>query len=819
MADKLSLEIQIRTIADKAGLQATTEQLKAVEQSVKASEAAGNTAARSFENVAAKLKEVGAQAATSGEKLKAIQPESIDELAKSFADANTKSEAFGATVAKLTNDQLLQLEEKLRADIKAAQDLGKSTDDLKAKLAETFNTRTGNLDAGFERASKAGKGLAETATNVTRQFGSLKTAAGGLQTAFNGLSQGGIGGLVTAGRGLITTITALASSALGAVLIPILATAGAGFLYLSNQVKKNEEQIKKWAEESKKAAESRKASIAEILAASDAALTKEAAKVDALAKKYAELGEQIDQTRAKVDQLNQARTAVDLAKVDQSAAQDVGALQAAKLAKEARRVGPVDPIAQAAADQRFEQQKAAIEAQAEAKRAAIRQAEETNAVINKKLNAQQDIETGTKAFAEAQAQLDALRTLAETAKQQLEASRQLLQKFTDKGGDLNSIRGRELLQNTAEAEASSKAANQNLGETTKKLEPEIKAADALVQRGNLGKELAELEEQKLKASQAALDAQQKAAFELARQAISEKILADRAELRAARVSGDKEGEKQALADLQVDQQQQALINTQELERRQSVINAARLEAQTRTSAAEKKIAEAKEREAIQAGIAAAKQAEIAANANGDRAGAAAARTAGENFKKQLPAVPGAAIKEAPPVSTITPQGAAPIVVKGPNSVAQATGQTNPKGAILVGPTPQEKAAAAAPAPVLVQPAATVPNAAPVITPSAPTVISTPPPAAATPAPAPDVASVVQPGLDQIASAVTGQPKPEAIKVDGVVAAIQEVGNTTVRVVSENQQATLNVQNALKAAVIRIAALERGLQATREATQS
>lgn len=128
---------------------------------------------------------------------------SVEELAKSLAESNAKSGEWGKTLGQLTNEQLLQLEERLRADIKAAEQLGQNADELKKKLADVYNLRSSGLETSLQKSAEGSQKLAAGGHEAAKGLHAAKESAEGLKRVMHGLDEGGIVGLLTAARGVV----------------------------------------------------------------------------------------------------------------------------------------------------------------------------------------------------------------------------------------------------------------------------------------------------------------------------------------------------------------------------------------------------------------------------------------------------------------------------------------------------------------------------------------------------------------------------------------------------------------------------------------
>lgn len=766
---QLSLEILIKTIADGQGIQATEQGIKQVAAEFEKAAQAGKPLEITADAIKEKLAEVGTAA-------KSVEPvaETIDEMAQSFADANSKGAEFGDTIGKLTNDQLLALEEKLRVDIKAANELGQSTTALKGKLNEVYTARTSGLENGLNAVGQAGQNAAPQIDKLSRQVGSLKTAAGGAQQVMNGLSQGGIGGLVTAGRGAITTVTALATSALGATLIPVLGAAAVAFFALGRSIEKNQKQIKDWYDEGKKSSDARKQQTEELKAATDAALTAEAKKVEALQKSYSELNAQITEVRQRVDEINKLQTGLKIAKVDQKEAQDLAALQKERATKQGARVTPLTEDQQAREDQEFDRRRSTITTKAEGDRQAVRTDDARTDILNQKLNAQQDITNAEKALSERQALVDSRQKIADELRRAAEVARLSLESIKKSRIEFNGPLGRERRQEAAATAAASKDADQKLADARAPIDDLTKDIEARKRAAQLLEERTGIEEETNAAAREQRDAAAEGAFAEKNAALQAKLKADISAQQSALKTGDKAAGTKASADRLADTKALDALNAEESARLQRVIDDARLDAQTRTTAAEKKIAEIKEAEAIQAALNFATKTRKDAATRGDSAGAAQAADTVTDLENQLNRAPGA-----------------PAAIKRSDTV----------GTIQAAPEPSS-------------PAQTLPNA--------PTRATNTP----LPSPLPNVdtpplgsSPAIQQGLGEIASTIQAAPKAEPIDVSGVTTAFGQFAqsNTEAHLTSQQRLAMLEKQIAQQA--FQLSSLGKGQRALAENAQS
>lgn len=459
-AEKLSLEILIKTIADAQGIKTTSDGIKQVAKEFESAAQAGKPLELTADTIKQKLADVG----------------------KGAGEAGAGIDTFGKT----SNEVFLALEEKLRADIKAQEALGKSADDLKAKLAETYKTRTEGLENSLSQVTSKCREAANTAGTLTQQCGQLKTASAGASQVMNGLSQGGIGGLVIAGRGLITTITALAGSAIGAVLIPALAVAGAAFFAFSKIIDSNRSTIDKWAAESRARSDAVKAALAEINAAADKSLESQIQKVQKLTESYSELTNAIERSRARTDALGEAETARRLAEID---AREAEAMEKAKT-----------PEAQAGVQKKFA-----------ADRELVRNEATDRGISDKKTGAEVEKLGAENAIKEAQTIIDAAKAAADEAARAFADAVEQIRQFKAGGGDPTSKFGQALVDDGKVKQGALNAANNNLEAIQKEKAAVLKAAAAKVEDAELAIKLADIAREKFEAEKRTLAAARRVA--------------------------------------------------------------------------------------------------------------------------------------------------------------------------------------------------------------------------------------------------------------------------------------------------------------------
>lgn len=312
MAD-LSLKVLIETVLKGQGITATKEQIQALteatEKQTTAGEALNVTSAQIVEQYDALTK----AAKETAPAMKVVGDEA-EELVKQFAEANAKSREWADSLKGLTNDQLLEVEEKLRRQIERQKELGQSTDDLKLKLEQAYGTRTtSQLSDGLGKVGKAGMDLNRVGNELQGGLSTTQRTMSGLNTTAQGLARGGILGLTQAASGLGNVLKAVATGPIGLILIPALAATGAAMVALRTIASSTSREINRMWEQ----AESRAAKSRETVAALNAAITQSAeaqsASIAQLTARYDELIGRMDAAAARNAAINEDQRALKLA--------------------------------------------------------------------------------------------------------------------------------------------------------------------------------------------------------------------------------------------------------------------------------------------------------------------------------------------------------------------------------------------------------------------------------------------------------------------------------------------------------------------------
>lgn len=254
---QLSLEILIKTIADSRGIQVSREEI-------------------------ARLAETTRQAAAAGKDYTISAEKIVDGLQQQKAAATEAAKAQD-TVAEAT---------------------GGASDELKRAAQEWvfYNGKTTEA--------------AKTTKRATDDLKGMQQAAQGANQIMNGLSQGGMTGLIVAGRGVIATFRAIASTALGGTLIGALAAAGVAIEVLKKKTRDNLAEMDKAWQEAAKSSESYNGMLAKVDADGAKRLEAHLKAVQAVSAAYADLQKAMDAAASREDTLSKARSELEKAQID-----------------------------------------------------------------------------------------------------------------------------------------------------------------------------------------------------------------------------------------------------------------------------------------------------------------------------------------------------------------------------------------------------------------------------------------------------------------------------------------------------------------------
>jgi hypothetical protein len=243
-----------------------------------------------------------------------------EELAKQFVDSNAKAAEWGQTIAKLNNEQLLQLEEKLREQIKQQEKLRQSTDDLKKKLTDTYSLRTDGLERTMQGTAGRSQQAARAVEGATAAVKQMQTASAGARNVIEGLSQGGFGGLIRAGNGAATVVRSLATGALGTVLLPVLGASAVALALLKKRSEDAEKATKKMFEEAAAESVRLKDAFEAIDNAQQKSLDAQLARVAKLTARYDDLIGRIEAADNRIRQSQKLEADTKLAEIDRDEA-------------------------------------------------------------------------------------------------------------------------------------------------------------------------------------------------------------------------------------------------------------------------------------------------------------------------------------------------------------------------------------------------------------------------------------------------------------------------------------------------------------------
>jgi hypothetical protein len=425
---------------------ATDAQRQAAEQATGAAEKLNAEAERSAE-----AGEAAAAALDQTNEAAGESAESIDEVARRMAEANAKAAEWGNTIARLNNDQLLELEERLRESIKLLDAQGKSSDEARQKLEQLHSLRLDRLSQSMGETARRGSDLTKVATGVQKELRGIQQAGQGANQVLTGLSQGGIGGLITAGRGTATVIRTLATGALSGVLLPAIAAAGAAIFALNKKAEQLEKQIEKMFEEGARRSKEYAEAVERMRAESAKSLEAHVQQIERVAASYTDLIQRMDAAAARQAKVEQANVDAELAKVDRD---EQAALAKAKTPEERQR------ISEAAQDRRTQ----------------IRDRADFAVIDTEVLQSRLQAEEATKAVAKAESELAAARVDAEKKAKDAEVARRVaVQTGKESGADSDAAKGAR--DSAKLADEAAKAAADNVEKLAKSVQSLVDTAE------------------------------------------------------------------------------------------------------------------------------------------------------------------------------------------------------------------------------------------------------------------------------------------------------------------------------------------------------
>jgi len=425
--------------------------------------------------------------------------------------------------------EIKQVTEAMREAKGPSDDYVRILEELGLKAAEIPRTGKATItwmgQAG-EQAVKAGT----QAGGLAKELSGLKQASEAAGRTLGGLSQGGLGGLITTARGAIGIVSSLATGALGGLLLPILATAGVAFGLMARAVNESRAEMKKWYD---LAAESSERTKVKIEAANKAVTDSFKPYIDSIeetSNAYDKQAARVAQVRKQTDELLKKQLEVRLAQADANEAKALAG---------ATSDGERDQISK-----KFGDQKKQIQGSADAA-----------AIENARLAAGLDLQNAQEAQLKARTDLDAARNLAAQAKLAAENAVNMLSQFANKGGeyggagDLTSGQGAELKENARAANAAAATAEAKLTEAEKAKELADQKTQDASDAANQSKALADEDAKILRARQEQAQAEADAALSKQREADAIKIKALAAEAEDARARGDNAGQDKAVNEI------------------------------------------------------------------------------------------------------------------------------------------------------------------------------------------------------------------------------------------------------------------------------
>ncbi|MBA4136773.1 MAG: hypothetical protein C0518_05600 [Opitutus sp.] len=245
-------------------------------------------------------KSAGANVSDLERQLAAIQSNKPDLAAAARAEADQVEQAKARAIEALE----IAAQKEAEAEEAKARALEATQKELKDAAFWTLFYKTGT-----DKAAAGSKDLGRDLANLSRA---------GQETGrvMNGLSQGGIGGLITACRGAIGVIKALATGTIGAVLLPIVAAAGGALLLLGKRARDNAAEMRKAFDEAAKNAEDFKTRLEAATAGVQESLRLQGEAVQQLTRDFDELLGRIDQASKRNTTLATAERAALDAQLD-----------------------------------------------------------------------------------------------------------------------------------------------------------------------------------------------------------------------------------------------------------------------------------------------------------------------------------------------------------------------------------------------------------------------------------------------------------------------------------------------------------------------
>jgi hypothetical protein len=420
---KTELEILIKTVLEGRGISATKEELRDLSQELQRSAAAGediNTSGKALEETLTKIRGSAKQTTSAWEQMTEAQKADQRELAQ-------------------RQIRLLQNEE-------------------------------------------AQKRAASASRTLTKELGAMRLAGQGVNNVLNGLSQGGIGGMIQAGRGLVD-ISRAASAGVGVLTSalklagPAALAAGAAIALMKKAAADNQKEMEKVWDDAAKNREARTKAFEENTQRVIAALKEEKKAVEEVALAYERRQAGIEGSYAREAKLDPAQDALADAQLAEA--------ERAAMAK------ATTPEAKAQVKENFRRQREGLDVRRKLvgfDNADLRAGLETQAAEEAKIAANERTRAIQAEIADARRKLEEAN---EGAKQYLEVARTRTgNRFADTSPEAVAARRR-----AAEAKDYLDKLEKEAGPTLEQNAKTIEAADAQIEAARLTKEITALQRQ------------------------------------------------------------------------------------------------------------------------------------------------------------------------------------------------------------------------------------------------------------------------------------------------------------------------------------
>lgn len=250
---------------------------------------------------------------------------------------------------RLTEDQLQRVKERVQQLRHATEDNTRITDQEREALRARAQEALRNLEAD-EKGAGTKRKATDASAALTKELRGLQQAGQGLNGVFEGLSQGGLGGFIQAGRGALQLLRGMGSALVN--LGPAAIAVGAALKALDLAAQSNQNAIARayqsHAEASAKAAASLEADTKKM----EQALDRVILKIQKSAAAFDDLQQRSDRAEKRVSATNAANRELDLAQLDE---QEKAALARASTPEARDSISREFALRRKDVDRRFEQ--------------------------------------------------------------------------------------------------------------------------------------------------------------------------------------------------------------------------------------------------------------------------------------------------------------------------------------------------------------------------------------------------------------------------------------------------------------------------------